>query len=57
MGRTANKSMSIDERMKQNYILQLVSYGVNAGPKGESLQSIDNGELCRMVTKESLKRD
>lgn len=57
MGRTAHKSMSVDERMKQNYIQQLLSFGVNAGLNDELLQSMENTDLCRMVTRESLKRE
>lgn len=57
MGRAANKSKSVDERMKQIYLRDLYSLGINAGPNGEPLQSMNNAELCRMVTKESLKRD
>lgn len=57
MGRAANKSMSVDERMKQNYIQQLLSFGVNAGPNDEPLQSMGNTELCRMIAMETMKRD
>lgn len=57
MRRAANKSMSVNEHMKQDYIQQLLRFGVNAGPNDQPLQSMDNAELCRMVTRESLKRD
>lgn len=57
MVRAVYKSMSVEERMKQNYIQQLLRFGVNAGPNNEPLQSMNNADLCRMVTRESLKRN
>lgn len=57
MGRAACKSMSVDERMKQNYISDLISFGITVGPNGEPLQSMSNADLCRLIAKESSKRD
>lgn len=57
MGRARTKPLSVDERMKQNYISDLNAFGVTTGPNNKPLQSLSNAELCRLVTKESLKRD
>lgn len=57
MGRSSHKSMSLEERMKQNYIRDLFVFGITVGPNGESLQSMTNANLCRLVTRESAKQD
>lgn len=59
MGRAANKSQSVDVRMKQIYLRDLYSLGINAGPNGngEPLQSMNNASLCRLIAMETMKRD
>ncbi|WP_440107367.1 hypothetical protein [Planococcus halotolerans] len=57
MGRTAHKSQSVDERMKQIYLRDLHSLGITSGPSNEPLHSMNNADLCRLIAREKMKRD
>lgn len=57
MGRTSIQTMSLEERMRQNWINDLKEFGIEEGPDGESVQGMSKNELRRLVTWERLKRD
>lgn len=57
MGRTAVSAVSVEERVRQNWIKELNSFGISYGPNQEPLNKLSTSALRWLIVKEDLKRN
>lgn len=51
------QTQSIEDRTRQNWIQELVSYGVTSGPEGQALNSMGYVDLRTLLAKEQIVRE